>query len=183
MGWILDGREGKKSEPKDSTCTNRLQYRIERAPTNSLYDWGSRVLICDRSPWWSPRCRSGCESAAIAKTLGTTQRRIRGWKVGNESHLHYPLQDLIISMLITYNMLWKSRGSVQPQPAPRSELRQRRQRQQPRAEVFREASGRQHHVQAPLGSDLLDVAWHYKVIGRAILRANHPHTFCLFIIC
>jgi ferredoxin len=29
--------------------------------------------------------------------------------------------------------------------------------------VFREASGRQHHVQAPLGSDLLDVAWHYKV--------------------
>lgn len=29
--------------------------------------------------------------------------------------------------------------------------------------IFQEASGKQHTVQAPLGSDLLDVAWHYKV--------------------
>jgi len=29
--------------------------------------------------------------------------------------------------------------------------------------IFQEASGKQHRVQAPLGSDLLDIAWHYKV--------------------
>lgn len=29
--------------------------------------------------------------------------------------------------------------------------------------IFREASGKQHQVQAPVGSDLLDIAWHYKV--------------------
>ena len=29
--------------------------------------------------------------------------------------------------------------------------------------TFREASGKQHRVLAPLGVDLLDLAWHYKV--------------------
>ena len=40
--------------------------------------------------------------------------------------------------------------------------------------IFQEASGKQHRVQAPLGSDLLDIAWHYKV---SLLQQFFPILF------